>query len=132
MSDGGNKKKDRSRALAAGVLSAVGLLIVGAGAWLVLGFGAGTDAGSETGAGSSDARSTQVAPATAIEAALAAARSYRGSEEFAKAEAVLRAAVDEHVEDQALRLAYAEVLLDLQKTRSGVRAVRGGARDRAP
>ena len=59
--------------------------------------------------------STKATPAHAIEAALSAARSYQGSEEFAKAEAVLRAAVGEHVDDQALRLAYAEVLLSLRR-----------------
>jgi Tfp pilus assembly protein PilF len=109
MSDSINK--DGSQKLAAGLLLIVGLLIVGGGVWFVL--GPGTPVYSSEVTHQSETQST---PAHAIEAALAAARSYRSSEEFAKAEAVLRAAVEEHVEDQALRLAYAEVLLDLEKT----------------
>ena len=109
MSEGSNK--DGSKKLVAGLLLIVGLLIVGGGVWFVL--GPGTPVYKAEATFQVEPEST---PAHAIEAALAAARSYRGSEEFAKAEAVLRAAVDEHIEDQALRLAYAEVLLDLEKT----------------
>lgn len=105
--------KGGSKALIAGLLVVVALAIVGAGAWFVLGPGAGS--GDEE-AQASQNPANEATPAHAIEAALGAARSYRASEEFAKAEAVLRAAVEEHVDDQALRLAYAEVLMDLQKT----------------
>lgn len=106
----GWSNKQGSRGLLAGVLALVGLAIVSAGAWFVLGPGAG--GAPEQAAATSPDKAT---PAHAIESALSAARSYRGSEEFAKAEAVLRAAVEEHIEDQALRLAYAEVLLDLKR-----------------
>lgn len=103
-------EKQGSKGLLVGVLALMGLAIVAAGAWFVLGLG------SEAGPKQADAAdSTKASPAHAIEAALGAARSYRGSEEFAKAEAILRAAVSEHVDDQALRLAYAEVLLDLKR-----------------
>jgi len=103
-------EKQGSKGLLAGVLALMGLAIVAVGAWFVLGLG------SEAGPKQADAAdSAKASPAHAIEAALGAARSYRSSEEFAKAEAVLRAAVSEHVDDQALRLAYAEVLLDLKR-----------------
>lgn len=103
-------EKRGSKGLLAGVLALVGLGIVATGAWFVVGPGAG---GVPDRAGAvSQGKAT---PAHAIEAALGAARSYRGSEEFAKAQAVLRSAVEEHVDDQALRLAYAEVLLDLKR-----------------
>lgn len=111
MTDSNNKAG--SKALAAGVLVVVALAIVGAGVWFVLGPGSGS--GAEE-AQASQNPANEATPAHAIEAALGAAASYRSSEEFAKAEAVLRAAVEEHVEDQGLRLAYAEVLMDLQKT----------------
>ncbi len=105
----GNEKRG-SRGLLAGLLAVVGLGIVAVGAWFVLGLGSGALPKQ------ADASASEKAtPAHAIEAALGAARAYRGSEEFAKAEAVLRAAVSEHLEDQALRLAYAEVLLDLKR-----------------
>lgn len=103
-------EKRGSKGLLAGVLAVFALGIVAAGAWFVVGPGAG-GVPQQAGAVSPE----KATPAHAIEAALGAARSYRGSEEFAKAEAVLRAAVGEHVEDQALRLAYAEVLLDLKR-----------------
>lgn len=97
----------------AGVLALMGLAIVAAGAWFVLGPGSGN--GPSEADASNTANSTKATPAHAIEAALGAARSYQASEEFAKAEAVLRAAVEAHVDDQALRLAYAEVLMDLKR-----------------
>lgn len=98
------------RGLLAAVLALLGLGIVGGGAWFVLGPGSGgvPEPAQATGP-------DKASPAHAIQSALAAAQNYRGSEEFAKAEAVLRAAASEHVEDQALRLAYAEVLLDLKR-----------------
>ncbi len=102
-----------SKGLVAGLLVVVALGIVAAGAWFVLGPGAGSGPGVPDAA--QQGGSTKATPAHAIEAALSAARSYQGSEEFAKAEAVLRAAVGEHVDDQALRLAYAEVLLSLRR-----------------
>ena len=106
-------EKQGSRGLLAGVLALVGLAIVAAGAWFVLGPGSG--AGPSEADAANTANSTKATPAHAIEAALGAAWSYQASEEFAKAEAVLRAAVEEHVDDQALRLAYAEVLLSLKR-----------------
>ncbi len=106
-------EKQGLKGLLAGVLALLGLGIVAAGAWFVLGPGAGT--GPEEADAASTHQSTKATPAHAIEAALGAARSYQASEEFAKAEAVLRAAVEEHVDDQALRLAYAEVLLNLER-----------------
>jgi len=98
------------RGLLAAVLALLGLGIVGGGAWFVLGPGSGGVPEQAQATGPDKA-----SPAHAIQSALAAAQNYRGSEEFAKAEAVLRAAASEHVEDQALRLAYAEVLLDLKR-----------------
>lgn len=99
------------RGLLAAVLALLGLGIVVGGAWFVLGPGSGGVPEQAQATGPDKA-----SPAHAIQSALAAAQNYRGSEEFAKAEAVLRAAASEHVEDQALRLAYAEVLLDLKRT----------------
>ncbi len=111
MTDTSNNNEG-SKKLAAGLLLFVGLVILGLGAWFVLGPGQPVYKSEVT----NQVGDNEATPAHAIEAALSAARSYRGSEEFTKAEAVLRAAVEEHVEDQALRLAYAEVLLDLEKT----------------
>ena len=110
----GNMSDNRGgagRAVLVGVLVLLGLGIVGSGVWFVLGVGAGPDQASAL-----DTGKPEESAASAIEAALAAARTYSSNEEYGKASAVLRAAVEEHADDQALRLAYAETLLAQHET----------------
>ena len=110
MSSATDNRGGAGRAVLVGVLVVIGLGIVASGAWFVLGSGAGPDEAS-----ASDAKPAE-SSASAIEAALAAARTYSSNKEFGKASAILRAAVEEHADDQALRLAYAETLLAQQET----------------
>lgn len=102
-----------SKAVLIGFLLVLGVAIVGGGAWFVLGPGSGVQ---ETHASNGVENPAPVSAARVIEERLAAARTYSSNQEYGKAEAILRSAVEAHVEDQALRLAYAEVLLSLEKT----------------
>jgi predicted Zn-dependent protease len=97
--------------------NAVTILIIGLSAALLVAivmlWRSGT-AGPQEASGATPLRDKPAA-SESVAALLGAARSYADQQDFPKAEAILRAAVREHAEDQELRIAFGETLMRERK-----------------